>query len=168
MLQKILGPGYSVLNFGVATRAVTSRSALPYKKEISYQLALKSEPDIVVLMLGTNDTQTYNWFFKNNFIKEYSDLVISLKNIANKPKVFLCLPPAVGFLNLLGINEKAIMILYDWIKNVGNKLNCPVINLHDPFLPYINNLKIYQADLIHPNHFGANILAQIVADAIKK
>lgn len=34
---------------------------LPYWNEIQYEIALKSCADIIILMLGTNDSKIQNW-----------------------------------------------------------------------------------------------------------
>ena len=57
-----------------------------------YQMALKSNPDIFVFMLGTNDAKSYNWDQKN-FTKDFIDIVQTLKNVPSQPEVFVMIPP---------------------------------------------------------------------------
>ena len=57
----MLGSGYDVLNFGKGGTSATSNSGNPYISTSEYQEALKSMPDIVIFMLGTNDANKWNW-----------------------------------------------------------------------------------------------------------
>src|SRR5436305_14122743 len=55
-LQKMLdtvADKYVVKNFGVGGATMMMKSDRPYAKQTKYEDALKFEPDIVVLMLGT-------------------------------------------------------------------------------------------------------------------
>ena len=48
-----------IVNLGVGGRTMMKNGDYPYWNEPQYQQALKSKPDAVVLMLGTNDAKTY-------------------------------------------------------------------------------------------------------------
>src|SRR5689334_724667 len=56
-LQAMLGDQWKVGNFGVSGRTLLKKGDYPYWKENAYQDALKSAPDVVIIMLGTNDTK---------------------------------------------------------------------------------------------------------------
>ena len=55
-LQELLGPSWAVTNFGVGGRTML-RKVDPF----SFGRALKSNPDLVVIMLGVNDSKTNSW-----------------------------------------------------------------------------------------------------------
>ena len=46
----------------------------PYWDEDIYQEALFSEPDILILMLGTNDAKEINWSDKETFVADYKEM----------------------------------------------------------------------------------------------
>ena len=54
-LQKLLGDSYLVLNKGVSGTTVTRSDERAYTKTSKYQESLESNPDIVIILLGTND-----------------------------------------------------------------------------------------------------------------
>ncbi len=60
-LQKKLGDGYEVKNFGVSARTMMNKGDLPYMNELAWRDAKAFNPNIVVIKLGTNDTKTHNW-----------------------------------------------------------------------------------------------------------
>ena len=57
-LQKKLGTSHLVSNFGVRNATASADGDLPYIGSTQYKKSLESEPDIVLLMLGTNDSKT--------------------------------------------------------------------------------------------------------------
>jgi lysophospholipase L1-like esterase len=62
-LQQKLGEGYIVGNFGVAGSAVTKDSELPYMNQSAFQEAKDFQPQVVIIMLGTNDAKDVNYDF---------------------------------------------------------------------------------------------------------
>ena len=61
LLQKMLGDGYEVRNFGVLDAAARFDADSPYVRKKAYTKSLEWNPDIVLLMLGSNDTKRRNW-----------------------------------------------------------------------------------------------------------
>lgn len=59
-LQALLGEEWKVGNFGVSGRTLLKKGDHPYWTESAYQKALEFEPDVVIIMLGTNDTKEHN------------------------------------------------------------------------------------------------------------
>ena len=57
-LQKILGDKFEVLNKGVSGTTVTNSEDRAYTKTSRYKESLTSQPDIVIILLGTNDITT--------------------------------------------------------------------------------------------------------------
>ena len=52
---------YEVVNFGVSGRTALRKGDYPYWAEQKYKEALDFQPDIVIIMFGTNDCKTYQW-----------------------------------------------------------------------------------------------------------
>ena len=57
LLQKMLGDGYEVRNFGVLDAAARFDADTPYVRKKAYTKSLDWNPDIVLIMLGSNDTK---------------------------------------------------------------------------------------------------------------
>ena len=72
-LQELLGDDYKVNNFGVNGATLLKRGDKPYWKLEAYKKALGSNPDIVIIKLGTNDTKPHNW-------KHKKDTRLTIKN----------------------------------------------------------------------------------------
>lgn len=91
-LQVKLGTGYLVSNYGLRNATAASTGDLPYVESEQYKESLKSNPDIVVLMLGTNDTKVDNWNpadYKEGLLK----MVKAYQSLETKPVVYLMRSP---------------------------------------------------------------------------
>jgi len=77
-LQKLLGDGYEVLNFGVGSCTLIRKGHPNVWRTLRRIQARKINPDIVVVSLGTNDTcggRRKCWDHKNEFPADCRDLV---------------------------------------------------------------------------------------------
>jgi len=113
-LQQILGEDkYSVSNFGKSgftmlkngyctSNANDCKLGCSYWNSDMWQGALKSNPDVVTIMLGTNDAKGCNWYGPPNgspsglgveFRSAFLDMVSIIKSLSSKPKVYLMIPP---------------------------------------------------------------------------
>ena len=54
---------------------------------------MKSQPNIVVFMLGTNDMFVKSWGGEEKFVHDYKELVSGFLNLTSKPEVYLMIPP---------------------------------------------------------------------------
>lgn len=66
----------------------------PYWHESVYDYTLKLHPDIIVMMLGTNDARPPTWD-REDYITDLIDMVESFQKIESKPKVYVMIPPAM-------------------------------------------------------------------------
>ena len=74
----------------------------------AYQKALGFKPDVVIIMLGTNDTKPQNWQHEAEFVADYSELVKSFQVLESKPRIFVCRPCPVPEPGNFGINEASV------------------------------------------------------------
>ncbi|MEE9190766.1 MAG: GDSL-type esterase/lipase family protein [Candidatus Neomarinimicrobiota bacterium] len=162
VLGVLLGPDYHVRNFGYSGSTVLKNSDSPYWEKSSYQFALGFFPDIVVILLGTNDSKPENWIFSNEFESDYIALIESFI-IKNADATFiLCYPPPILFDTDSEANLKNEVI--PKISAVGNQTGSSVLNLYGSFE---NRSELYQ-DGIHPNEDGYQLLANLVYKRIQK
>ena len=64
-------------------------------------MAMASKPDIVTIMLGTNDAKGCNWDYSPDGVQgkgdlwktDGADMIAKFKALPSKPKVFVVLPP---------------------------------------------------------------------------
>ena len=163
-MQKMLGAGYNVKNFGLSARTMMNSADLPYMNEQVWQEAQAFNPDVVVIMLGTNDSKTHNWVHKKDFEGDLKKMVRTLKALPAQPKIFLCKPvPAVK--DTWTISEEVLTreIAPILEKTVKKENLAGLIDLHAAFDGKHDQ---FVEDGIHPNQQGARTIAETVARAI--
>ena len=182
-LQKKLGNGYWVKNFGVSARTMLNKGDYPYMNEMAWQDALAFKPDVVIVKLGTNDSKPYNWQHNSEFRQDLEQMVTTLcpalaqpakkgkKNksqksqlSSQKPQIFLC-TPIPAFKSTWDINDSVIVNgIIPIQKEVAQKYGLRIIDLHTH---YANDGDKMLTDGIHPDGKGAQRLAEIIAGEIK-
>jgi len=166
-LQELLGPSYYVQNFGLSGHTLMKGTDRPYmndKKWFRFQKALASNPDIVTIKLGTNDSKTpYDSLLHADFMRDLNAMIDSFQALPSKPYIYLCLPiPADG--EVWTIRDSVISgEVIPRIRAVAQERNLPVIDLYTPFKPFMDLLP----DKIHPNAGGAMIIAEEIARRIQ-
>ncbi len=168
-LQKLLGDGFEVKNFGVSGRTMISNSPSAWINTQQYKDALAFEPDVVLLMLGTNDSKREEFKQKQNFDHDYGGaaqrLIRDFRNLPSKPTVWLMNPVPAFIREGHSINGAFIEDeVLPQIKKAARLTQTPVIDLHTPLL---NRPELFP-DKIHPNAAGAAEMAKIIAPILKK
>ena len=165
-LQKMLGDGYCVNNFGYSGRTLSSEGDRPYVNEKLYRQSLDFQPDIVVFMLGSNDSKAFNWKDSKHFADEYVSLINSYRALKSKPRIYVVVPTPVFPVN----GEVKYNIDGDVLQNeivpatrmLGAALGLPVIDMNSVF----EGREDLFSDGCHPNREGAELYAKTVAAAI--
>ena len=89
-----LGGGYLVKNFGHNGSTVMNLDWLPpIAKTEEYQQALAFNPNIVIIMGGTNDGMPRNWEHVSQFSTDLKKITHSFLNLSTHPKVMIMVPP---------------------------------------------------------------------------
>ena len=107
VLARMLGDSYWVKNFGVSARTMLNKGDHPYMNEPAYKNALAFNPNIVVIKLGTNDSKSFNWKYKADFMKDAQNMITAFKGLPSQPKIYLCYP-SKAYLTGDGINDDII------------------------------------------------------------
>ena len=161
-LQAILGDNWQVRNFGVSARTLLKKGDLPYWNETAFHDAQDFKPDVVIIMLGTNDTKPVNWSHHGDFYADYKELVEIFKNLPSKPHIFLCRPvPVIGPGNY-GINERNLEIEIPLIDQLAAAENVDLIDMHAA----LAGKPAFFSDRVHPTEAGDGIMAQSAAAAL--
>lgn len=100
-----LADRFQILNFGFGLRfaaraediAETEWVGGSYLQTCDYQQALRGEPDIVFIMLGTNDILYFNHTDedKERMTRGLVDIFNGFQALPNKPEIFLLMPPPI-------------------------------------------------------------------------
>ncbi|UAY55346.1 GDSL-type esterase/lipase family protein [Arachidicoccus terrestris] len=156
-LQAMLGDGYDVRNFGVSGRTLLRNGNHPYWKEKAFHDAMAFKPDVVFIMLGTNDSKAVNRPYFNQFERDYSDLIDSFRALSTHPRVIMVLPIATFNADSNSIYDPVIVKkIIPMCESVAFKKQVEFIDLHPMFLGRENEL----FDKIHPNSIGDTRIAQ--------
>ena len=157
-IKKMLGKKWVVRNFGVSGATLLNTGDKPYQKEGAFIKALEFTPDVVVIMLGTNDTKAQNWAHKDTFAADYHNLISKFTALSSKPRIFICYPPYISGEGKFGINEANTLAEFPMIDATAKATKSMIINVHaalagkDALIP----------DRVHPNTEGATVIATAV------
>jgi alpha-L-fucosidase 2 len=160
-LQALLGNGYSVGNFGNSGATVLKRSDNTYWNSWAYRASLQFKPNIVVIMLGTNDSKPWNWNAAK-FDADYRALIAKYQGLATRPQVYICLPPPVYTPNPFGNTFDPVFIqntLVPAVRAIAANTGVPLIDNNAPLL---NRPELF-SDGVHPTPQGAGVIATNVA-----
>ena len=90
-----LGAAYNVGNFGVSGTNWLKNVVSPIGV-VEYTPSHDFAPNIVIIMLGTNDAIPSTWAGKDHFVADYEELIDSYTSLASHPRVYVNLPPPIG------------------------------------------------------------------------
>ena len=161
VLSTMLGTNYSVGNFGVGRTTVSLQFDKPYMRQPAFREAQTFNPDIVLIMLGTNDAYLSQQQ-RENFAGDYKSLIVPFQSLPSNPRIYIVVPPPV-FNNTLGL--PAAVLDGDVIPKVNQTatdLGLPTI---DTYTPLLDNPEAFQ-DGVHPNLEGAQVIASEIYNAI--
>ncbi|MFV0468081.1 MAG: GDSL-type esterase/lipase family protein [Dysgonomonas sp.] len=163
ILQRLLGDEYIVENYGVGGATMLKGSSYPYWDQPAYANALAFVPDIIVIKLGTNDSNPSNWVKKNNFIGDYVAFINSFKAVNPNVKVFTCYP-ITSWPSTMPIVDKTVTDeIIPKIDTIAAQTGATVIDLHTP-----TEGKVYQTyDYVHPDVRGTTLMANTNYKAIE-
>lgn len=163
-LQRLMGNGYEVRNYGIGARTLLKKGDHPYWIEKKFTEAKDWQPDIVIIKLGTNDSKPHNWDAnKGDFIPDYEAFIAEWKHLASNPKIYICYPVPV-FKDNFGIRASVVKgEIIPAIKKIAKAEKVKVIDLYKPLTGHGNLFK----DGIHPNKLGAVLIAEAVKKKIK-
>jgi len=155
-LQALLGDEWKVGNFGLSGRTLMDKGDRPYMKEKAYQNALAMQPDVVIIMLGTNDTKPRNWKFKETFYEDFKKLVKSFQVLESKLRIYVCRPCPVPGKGNFGINEAGVQEQIPQIDKLAKEMGLGIIDMHAA----LEDTPELLPDRVHPNAEGAGKMAE--------
>jgi acyl-CoA thioesterase I len=161
-LQRMLGDGWDVKNFGVSGATLLKSGDRPYWKQKALERAMEFQPNVVVIKLGTNDSKPQNWEHHESFPDDIESLIRQFKQLDSKPRVFLC-HPVPSFDEQWGIRDDIIRNeVIPLIDGAAREQRLKVIDLYEA----LNGKSELFPDGIHPNAAGAKVIAETVYKAL--
>jgi len=163
VLGRLLGSRYEVRNFGVSGATLLKQGDKPYWNEPAFREVTGFDPQVVVLMLGTNDTKPQNWKYGKEFAADLRAMLDYFAGLPAHPKIWVGLPVPV-YQTQWGINEATLKgEIIPLIERVAEEKNVPTIDLHTA----LSNCPQYFPDHVHPNAAGAGTMSMTVFTAFK-
>ena len=167
-LQTKLGTSHLVSNFGLRNATASADGDLPYVGSAQYKKSLESKPDIVLLMLGTNDSKTYNWR-SASYEEGIRSLVQTYKNLDTNPTVYLMISPYCFSLDGSDIAEYQVQPkvvageIRDIVEKVAAEEDVAVIDLYS----VTAGKEEHYRDGIHFDADGYKLISDYIYDIIK-
>jgi len=161
-LQTMLGSGYKVLNFGYSGATLLKQGDTPYVSTQTYRDSLTSSPDIVIIMLGTNDSKSWNWVHSADYVPNYEEMITTYRNLPSHPQVYVALSPKV-YGNTFQISDTTTTVIVPLQRQIAAKMGCPIVDVNYA----TTDLPQDFADGVHPNPAGDQVIAQTMYNAVK-
>ena len=164
-LQRMLGDGFDVQNFGHSGATLLYKGHRPYVNLPEFRQALDFKPDWVVIHLGLNDTDPRNWpDWKEEFIPNYRALIDSFRLVNPEARILVC-----KMTPIFDRHPRFQSGTRDWhaqiqqaIEQVAQGSGAQLIDLYEP----LHCRPDLFPDALHPNPEGATILAKTVYSAL--
>lgn len=165
VLQRLLGKGYQVENFGKPGATLLRHGHRPYFDQPEFRAALQFRPDIAVIHLGINDTDPRNWpNYRDEFIPDYLALIDSLR--AANPKVRIL----VARLTPIGVDHPRFDSgTRKWREEVSQAVQQVADIAHVEWIDFYAPLVAHpdwMPDAVHPDARGAAVLAKVAYSGI--
>jgi len=161
-LSAALGDKWAVHNFGVSAATLLKKGNKPYDKLAEFAKALDLKPDVVTILLGTNDSKPDNWKYKDEFSADYKDMIARFKKANPKVRIYCCLPiPA--YPGRWGINDATIKgEIVPLVRKVAKDTESDVIDLYTPMI----GKGEFVPDTVHPNGDGHAVMVKVLFKAL--
>lgn len=175
-LQEVLGDGFVVTNNGKGAATVIDGTLFPFMKTKQHKEAMASNPNAVVIMLGTNDANPRWWDnarktnFKgavaDEFREGYEKLIRSYKNLASEPEIYICKPIPVFVKKPAQLGRKANLEnkVTPIVLELAKKYNLKVIDLYKT----LKKREDLTLEGLHYKNEGYRLMASEIKKVLKK
>ena len=168
LLQGLLGDNYHVNNYGVSSYAVQDTSDRPYMSLEHYQNSLSYDADIVVFMMGSNDSKPENWIDVASFRED----LLTLLDSYGDAEIILCTLPSAFFtekhtenVTSHDIQPKVVDEIAQITREVAAEKGFTLIDIH---ALTAQHREWISEDGVHPSNEGAAAIAQEVYNILIK
>jgi acyl-CoA thioesterase I len=180
ILQDLYGSMATVTNAGVSARTML-KSGLCYRngEDCSYwnshgwKIALESQPNIVTIMLGTNDARSFNWEgvqhnSGDDYALDYVDMIKHLRLLQPRPEIYLLIPPPLYDPYPFDMNATVINEIFPkLIRDIAMATETQVIDIYAAFREAEASYSTLSCDGCHPTSEGHKIIAETIYKALK-
>ncbi|MBQ4322651.1 MAG: hypothetical protein IJC19_01785 [Clostridia bacterium] len=161
LLDKTGLADFTVVNCGKSATTALVKGDRPYKQSAEYATSLKSNPNVVIICLGANDSKTANWNAAQ-YKADYKALISEYINLPSKPTVYLFYTTYVADQSKTGcrrtVIQNEIMPIQD---EIAAELGLKIIDLNT--LTKSNSTKY--TDGVHPDDTLQAMMAEYIFNA---
>lgn len=160
-LAALLGSKWNVQNYGVNSRTLLKATPESYWSHTQFTAAQNFLPDVVVIMLGANDSKPGYWN-PVNFAADYDAMIATFQNLGSKPRIFVCRPTFVPEPGNFRITDAVIRQQIPIIDKAALNRSVGLIDHYATTRLHPDGF----ADFVHPNNPGAARIANTVYQAL--
>lgn len=162
-ITPMLGYEYAISNCGASGTTMMRNGNLPYWNTQQYTNSLNSSPDIVIIMLGSNDSNPSNWPIQTNYIPDYESLINEYRNLPSHPRIYLNTLLTVYSNGNFGITDPIVTgQLCPIIRQIAADEKLPLIDVNAA----TRNMPQNFPDNVHPDIAGAKVVATTVFNGL--
>jgi lysophospholipase L1-like esterase len=158
-LGGLLGAGYDVRNFGHSAYSMLTIADKSYWYSPMFQAAQDFQPDIVTIMLGTNDAHPDYWpQYQSDYVSDYGDMITFFENLPSKPRVIVLGLPYLK----PGGRYDGVVALDALLPGVAGAAEVDYVEIWDVQLDSGLSERQLMKDPIHPSAASHTIIAETV------
>ncbi|MBN1416338.1 MAG: T9SS type A sorting domain-containing protein [Bacteroidales bacterium] len=163
LLKVVYGDTCIVGNFAVSGRTMLKYGDYPIWNEPQFRNCWNFAPEILFILLGTNDTKPYNWdLYGNQFYDDYASMIDTFKVRNPSTKFIVCYPPP-AYEVVWDIRDS--IIVNGIIPAVDSIVEYSGATLIDFYHSLMDSISLFP-DFIHPGVKGAGVMARIIMDTL--
>ena len=167
VLNRLLGDSFQVLNYGISGATALLDSETVFKEHDFLEDAFSACPELILMMLGTNDAKTVNWK-PREFRRDYTLMIDRIRKGTPDALLVLMTPPSTYPEKKTGlvacgidgkiVHEQAVPA----VREIAKQQSLPLIDLHS----FMDGHPDWFGDGVHPNAEGNRQIAGYILEAI--
>ncbi len=165
-------PGtWEVKNFGVSAMTLMKNTSRSYRARAEYRASVDYGADIVIIMLGTNDSNgMFRHLIDTDFTPDYHSLIATYRQgrAAGAPRIILMLPPKCYLTGEVVYDPSEPVIqsaVVPRIREIAQKEGLELIDLYDALGTEWN--AALMPDKLHPSASGAALMVERILPALQ-
>ncbi|CAA6677742.1 MULTISPECIES: GDSL-type esterase/lipase family protein [unclassified Lentimonas] len=184
LLEEALGEGWKTINCGMGAATVIEGTLRPFHKIPEYEKAIQSNPDIVIIMLGTNDANPRWWddperktpfqgSAAEEFMAGYLKLIDTFQALPSRPQIFVATPLPVFpeaekrehmKAERIGRRDNLVRHIIPIIEKIAEDPEITLIDIQSAMAGQQKNCR----DGVHYNNIGKKMMADVFANSIQQ
>ena len=161
-LQGLLGDGYEVRNFGKTSMTMMKATDKSYWNTTEYSQSISFAPDIVIIMLGTNDSKPVYWN-EETFRQDAIALKEKYESLESDPRVVFAVSPQCYQTNGTGITRDGVAVMVEAQKKLIAEQGWESIDMYEKTA---DRQDIYHQDGVHFTDAGYYFIAECMYEVI--